>query len=126
MKKHEAEFTTKVKPWLLEYMGTGAYEIKHTRGEDRFDMREWAEHQRDFLAAAESRHGVCYKIPDDGIAYKPFDVFCLKQEPSWVVIAFPEEFFVIPARKLAAWTEPSITRDDAHLMATVTRRLSDL
>lgn len=124
--KSEAEFTTAVKPWLLHTLGTGAYEIKHTRGIDRFNMREWTVHQRDFLAAVRSSTGMCFKIPDDGVAYKPFDMFCLKQEPAWVVTAFPEEFVVIDSLELEKWTAPSLTLRDALSLSSIIKKLSDL
>ncbi len=119
--KHEAEFTTKVRPWLKENVGTVAYEIKHTRGETSFRMSEMHEHQCDWLEAASSRGGCAYKIPDDGRAHKPFDLFVLKSVPSFVVIAYPEEFLVIEASKVCSYAEPSLSYEKAVEMASIRR-----
>lgn len=126
MRRLEADFTTKVKQWLREEMGTGAYELKHTRGKDRFYLRELKEHQKDALLAARGRHGIAYKIPDDGVAYKPFDLFVLKMTGGWVVICWPGCFTVIDAVKLADWKGASITLEEAKGLASVTRDLSVL
>ncbi len=115
--KQEADFTTKIRPWIRENLPTCAWEVKHTRGEMRFNLREWHEHQRDALEAVSSRYGYCYKIPDDGATYRPFDGFNLKMEPSFVIIAFPEEFLVIEAEKLSTIKEPSIHLEDAVKIA---------
>ncbi len=126
MSHQEAEFTTKVKPWIRENLPTCAWEAKHTRGEDSFRMSELHEHQRDALDAVESRYGYCYKIPDDGRTHKPFDGFNLKMELSFVIIAFPKEFLVIPANKLADHKEPSLSFERAIEMASVRRPLKVL
>lgn len=125
MKKHEAEFTTKVKRWLRGF-GAGAYEIKHTRGSEWFICRELKRHQRDCLLAASSPTGFVYKIPDDGIAYKPFDLFVLRDTPAYVVICYPEEFCVIPIARMEEWRAPTLSVRNARLLADFTLRLSDL
>ena len=124
--KSEARFTTRVRKWLRDRVGQGAYELKHTRGSPRFRMSELKEHQRDFLKAANGKAGVAYKIPDDGVAYKPFDMFVLKRTPAWVVIGYPDGFTVINIKRLCAWKEPSLHYNDAMLMASFTGNYSEL
>ncbi len=126
MTKYEANFTTKVKPWIRENLPTCAWEAKHTRGENSFIMSELHEHQCDALDAASSHYGYCYKIPDDAVSYKPFDGMNLKLVPSFVIIAFPEEFFVIEAAKLCAYKEPSLSLDKAIEMAAMRQPLKVL
>lgn len=116
--KKEAEFTTRVRSWLRDNVGSGAFEIKHTRGENRFLMSELREHQLDALKAVRSRVGLAYKIPDDSVSFKPFDVFILREEAAWVVIAFPKEFVVIDINKIVKWTAPSLSDKDALAMAS--------
>ena len=118
MRKDEARFATRFRKWARDRVGQGAYELKHTRGSDRFRMSELKEHQRDFLKAANGRAGLVYKIPDDGVAHKPFDMFVLKRTPAWVVIAYPAGFAVINIRRICAWGEPSLHWNDAVAMAS--------
>lgn len=124
--KHEAAFTTKVKSWLRDNVGTGAYEIKHTRGEDSFPMRELTDLQRDALMAVRSRVGLAFKIPDEGVSYRPFDMFVFKQAAAWVVICYPKSFVLIDISKLVKWTAPSLSYDDAKVMASWIIPLGDL
>lgn len=125
MKKQEAKFTTRVRKWLRDH-GTGAYEIKHTRGSEHFNCRELKRHQRDCLLAAASPIGFAYKIPDDGVAYKPFDVVAFKGARAYVVICYPEEFSVIPIAKMEGWRAPTLSVRNARIIAEVTLRLEDL
>ncbi len=115
----EAEFTTKVKPWIRENLPTCAWEIKHTRGSEYFNLSEMHEHQKDCLEAATSRYGFCYKIPDDGVAYKPFDGFNLKMTPAFVIIAYPEEFVVIEIEKVLKEKTPSLPYERAISIACI-------
>lgn len=124
--KQEAQFTTKIKSWLRDNVGTGAFEIKHTRGEDAFPMRELTELQRDALVAVRSRTGLAFKIPDEGVSYRPFDLFVFKQAAAWVVICYPKSFVVIDISKLVKWTAPSLHYNDAKGLASWLIPLSDL
>jgi len=95
--KQEAKFTTKFRKWAKKHMPTCAIEIKHARGSNIFDCGELKEHQRDsLLAAASEKHPLVYKIPDDGIAYKPFDMFVFKNAKAYVVVCYIDNFAVIP------------------------------
>lgn len=117
MKKAEAQFTSKFRLWARDHIGNGAYEIKHTRGKDYFSMSELKEHQFAFLKAANGKTGISYKIPDDGVSYKPFDMFVMKRFPAYVVIAYKDLFAVIPVKRLSKWKEKTLYMGDAILMA---------
>lgn len=124
--KQEATFTTKFRRWAAENIGTGAYEIKHTRGSNSFSCAELKEHQRDALLAAKGKYGLAFKIPDEGYSYRPFDMFVLKKAPAWVVIAYPKGFVVIDIDKFLCWKEPGLPYEQALGLATFTRPLNAL
>ena len=89
MKKYEAVFTSRFRAYAEKFLVAGAYELKHTRGKRLFRVSELKEHQTAALQAAKDGCLV-YKIPDDGRAYKPFDVVVLRGVAASVVIRFPE------------------------------------
>lgn len=93
----EAEFQTKFTKWAkYNVHEPGAYELKLVKGHSMpFDVV--AEHQ--IAALLLVKHGkIGYKIPDTGIAQKPFDFFILKGSAQIVVMfhrrAQKEFFFV--------------------------------
>lgn len=90
MRKLEARFVTKLRPWALKNLPTCAWEAKHTRGKPFFDCRELKEDQYWSLRAAASKSGLSYKIPDDSAGFKPFDGFILKKVPAYVVIRYDQ------------------------------------
>ena len=93
------------------------WEVKHTRGEATFNMRELKEHQRNWLLAATTPHGCTWKIPDLGNGYAPFDVLHYKNTPAYVAIAFPLFVVVIEIRAILKHTEPSLSEQDALLLS---------
>jgi hypothetical protein len=107
-------------------MATAAYEVKHTRGSERFKMSELKEHQRACLLAANNKTGFVFKIPDTGMSFLPFDMFVLKHTPAWVVIVYPKIFVLINIKKLCKWREPSLHVNDAMLMAAHVGAIADL
>jgi hypothetical protein len=125
MKKREAQFSTKCLPWCLRTFGTGLYEFKHTRGKMKFNMRELKQHQRDWLRAVQSPTGASYKIPDDGRSYKPGDGFAMKNEMSYVVIAYPEFFCVIDGLRLYDW-KGMLSSEEAKNIAISTHKFNVL
>lgn len=88
MNKSEQKFSGRFRLWAKQAMGACVLELKHTRGVDRFRCAELKEHQYWSLKAAKSRTGLAYKIPDDGMGSKPFDMLVLKKMPAYVVIRF--------------------------------------
>ncbi len=88
MKKAEQGFSTRFRLWAKKSMGHCVLELKHTRGLNRFRCSELKEHQYWSLKAAKSTAGLAYKIPDDGMGSKPFDMIVLRRTPAYVVIRF--------------------------------------
>ena len=96
MIKKEAQFTIRFRHWIkANPMPSGAFELKSTRGENRFPFRELQEHQEQALLASKSKEGLFFKIPDIGVAYNPFDCFYLRNAYAWVVIEYPQGFVII-------------------------------
>lgn len=83
----EADLQTKFSRWLRHYVNFPiAYELKISKS-NRLPFNRLLDHQR--VALQKAKHGtLCYKIPDSGMALKPFDGFCLTQVPSMVGIMF--------------------------------------
>lgn len=123
----EASFSGRFRLWAKVHLGTCAVEVKHTRGLDKFFTRELKEHQVWSLLAAQSAEGLAYKIPDDGRAYKPFDMVLLKEADAWLVICYPDRFVVIDA--VDCWgikKEASLSKERASSIAHITSPLSAL
>jgi len=101
MQKKEAKFSIRFRHWLMAHpMKIPCwFEMKDTRGNKTFNLKEWKEEQRNFAEALKySKKGVLVRtegtigLPDYKYAY---------QEPTFVVINFNEGFVVIEAETLA-------------------------
>lgn len=93
--KREADFGTYFRHWLkANPMFSGAFELKQTTGKS-IPFSDVQPHQIEALEAANSKHGILYKAPDDSRGIKPFDYFYLREAPAWVVIKFPDAFHII-------------------------------
>lgn len=86
--KNEQKFSTRFRLWAKTNMPTCVIEIKHTRGLDKFRCSELKDHQYWSLKASKAKSGLAYKIPDDGMGSKPFDMIILKKIPAFVIIRF--------------------------------------
>lgn len=117
MNKDEAEFTTRAKIWIKTELPTCAWEVKHTRGSDRFTMSELKEHQINWLLAATKKGGISWKIPDTGYGYNPFDGFNLKSEFAFVIICFPNWVVAIEIQVMVLIQEASISEEKATRIA---------
>jgi hypothetical protein len=129
----EADFQIKFTRWLRNCwkQGSAAFELKIIKG-DSIPFSAVKTHQ---LAALKVVQGATftYKIPDVGIAQKPFDAFVLHHAPGYVVIYFytkrgEKEFYMILANEWEAESERSIrrslTRKRAEELSTVVGYLS--
>lgn len=95
MNKNEQKFSTRFRLWAKTNMPSCVIEIKHTRGLDKFRCRELKDHQYWSLKAARSRSGLAYKIPDDGMGSKPFDMIIMRKALAYVVIRFATDTVAI-------------------------------
>lgn len=95
MIKREASFTLLFRHWLrANPQISAAFELKQTQT-DSISFSCLQEHQADALRAVKSRQGLLYKAPDDSRGVKPFDLFYLKDTPAFVVIKYPQSFYLI-------------------------------
>lgn len=77
---------------------TCAYEIKDTRGKKAFPLKEWKQAQRTFAEAIRyGKKGVL--IRTEGVEGLP-DYVYLRNEPSFVVIKYPQGFVIISGETL--------------------------
>jgi hypothetical protein len=128
MRKQEAEITPRVNRWVQSWIPeSAAWDVKHTRGSDRFDMREIKPHQRDYLLAAGTKHGFTFKIEDAGYRHPPCDTVCFKKaQYCGFAIVFPEFTCYILAGVIDIINDPSITSDRAKDLAVKTVMNKDL
>jgi hypothetical protein len=115
MRKQEAAITPRVNRWVQSWIPeSAAWDVKHTRGANRFDMREIKPHQRDYLLAAATDHGFTFKIEDAGFRHPPCDTVFFKRA-GWCgfAIVFPEFTCYILAGVINIVEDPSITPDRA-------------
>lgn len=119
MIKLEAQFTPRVNRWVQSWIPeSAAWDVKHTRGSNRFEMREVADHQRDYLLAAGTDHGFTFKIEDAGFRHPPCDtVFFKKAKWCGFAIVFPNFTCYILAKDLDQVEIPSITEEYAKRLA---------
>lgn len=119
MKKAEATQTPKVMKWMQAILPRSSpFEIKHTRGEVYFLMKELKEHQRNWLMACTTKDGCTWKIPDVGYGYNPFDAFHFKKAKAYVVIVYPTSIVAIEIRNLKKVKGPRLEELEAHKIAT--------
>ena len=99
MNKKEANSSITFRHWIMANpQHTGAYEMKDTRGKKAFPLKEWKEAQRTFAEAIRyGKKGVL--IRTEGVEDLP-DYVYLRNEPSFVVIRYPQGFVVISGETL--------------------------
>ncbi len=91
--KREANFQTTFNHWLKNvYKKTGAFELKQC--ETSLPFSAVVPHQIEALQAV--RHSTfVHKIPDLGLQ-NPFDVYCLTEQPAYIVIKYTKGVSIIP------------------------------
>jgi len=100
MKKQEANFSIRFRHWLLAnpLKIQCWFEMKDTRGSKTFKLKEWKQEQREFSEALRySKKGVLVRT--EGIIGLP-DYKYAYQEPTFVVINYPDGFVLIEAETL--------------------------
>lgn len=97
MQKREAAFTTKFEKWARKNIPAPAvFEIKQTTT-DSLPFSAVRKHQRAWLTVAMSEKPACWKIPDVGSSFKPFDVLMVGVMDAYVVIQYPQGWCAIGA-----------------------------
>jgi penicillin-binding protein-related factor A (putative recombinase) len=96
--KSEAEFQTKFNRWCKNRAEESfAYELKLCKRKS-IPFNAIEKHQKEYLFLV--KHGTFpYKIPDVGLAQRPFDGFCFVKSPAYIGIMFhkrgQKEFILI-------------------------------
>ncbi len=130
MNKQEAKISNKVATWFWKLPETKSYpfEIKHTRGGDRFNFKEISNHQLTWLEAATTKKGFKYKIVDANIGFNPFDYMMYKNTKAYIIIVFPTIIICIEIRKILKYIskKKSINEIDGLKIADFTVKLQDL
>lgn len=93
--RREANFQTLLRHYLKAnpFLYACAMELKQTTT-DSLPFSSVKEHQIHALLACKQGQFL-YKIPDDSIGTKPFDMVYLTQCPAYIVIRYPKAFYFI-------------------------------
>ena len=96
MRKAEARWQTIFNQFLRKQAGMhkmfGFYELKQTE-ENSIPFADLKVHQAEGLQAAENS-GLVWKLSDADPRTKPFDCISVPPNPSYVVIKFPDGFYI--------------------------------
>lgn len=115
MKKKEAKWQTIWNQYLRESKHTGFFELKQT-SKDSFPFSQIEIHQYDGLQATE-KSGLVWKLSDEDRRQKPCDAICIPPLPSYLVIKFPDAYYMIRIGEIVKLREGggiSITREQAE------------
>jgi hypothetical protein len=115
--RQESNFSLKFRNYLKHnpFKINCWFEIKDTRGKKSFPLKEWKQAQRDFAESLRySTKGILVRT--EGVEGLP-DYHYSYQEPTFVVINFPEGFTIISADTLMYYKGKSITFDQAKEIA---------
>lgn len=107
MKKPEAKWQTIFNQYLREQQKKGEmygfYELKQT-AKNSLPFSKIEIHQYDGLQATE-KSGLVWKFSDDDMRRKPCDCVSIPPLPSYLVIKFPDAYYVIRIRDLVMMRE---------------------
>ena len=118
MKKREARWNTIFNQYLREKKLLGYFELKQT-DKDYFPFSKLEIHQYEGLLASE-KEGFVWKLSDQDMREKPFDCLSTPPLPSYLVIKFPDGFYLIRIKDIKTLknnNEMSITLDKARIIA---------
>jgi len=128
MNKQESKISNKVATWFWKLPQTkcNPFEIKHTRGKERFNFKEISNHQLTWLEAATTKKGFKYKIVDANIGYTPFDYIMYKDTKAYIIIVFPKIVCAIEIRKILKYKKKSLVEKEGLKIADFTTKQSTL
>ncbi len=122
MRKPEAKWQTLFNQYLREMQKKGEmygfYELKQTM-KDSLPFSKIEIHQYDGLQATE-KSGLVWKFSDDDMRQKVCDCVSVPPLPSYIVIKFPDAYYVIRIRDIVLMRENggiSITLEQASKVA---------
>ncbi len=120
MKKTEAKAQTLFNQYLREKKLHGFFELKVAKG-GTFNFHDIEDHQYEGLQATE-KNGLVWKLSDDDRRKKPCDTLSIPPLPSYLVIQFEKDFYLILIEDLVFLKErdhKSINRDEAKNLAVM-------
>ena len=103
MKKTEAKFNTILNQYFREKKLYCFYELKMAEGE-RFPFYKIEPHQWEGLIATENK-GLVWKLSDEDQRQKPCDGFCIPPLPSYLIIKWPDAFYLIRFKDIVVLKE---------------------
>ena len=118
MKKPEAKWQTIWNQYLRESKHLGFFELKQTN-KDSFPFSKIEIHQYEGLQATE-KGGLVWKLSDEDRRQKPCDAIAIPPLPSYLVIKFPDAYYMIRIGDIVKLREEggiSITLEQAKSIA---------
>ncbi len=118
MKKQEAKWQTIWNQYLREAKPHGFFELKQSKG-NSLAFSKIEIHQYDGLQATE-KGGLVWKLSDEDRRQKPCDAICIPPLPSYIVIKFPDAYYMIRIGEIVKIREEggvSITLEQAKNVA---------
>ncbi len=118
MKKPEAKWQIIWNQYLREAKIHGFFELKQTEKKS-FPFSKIEIHQYDGLQATE-KNGLVWKLSDEDRRQKPCDAICIPPLPSYLVIKFPDGYYMIRIGEIVKLREQggvSITLEQAKAIA---------
>lgn len=103
MIKKEARWQTIFNQYLREKRPYGYFELKQTM-KDLFPFSKIEKHQYEGLQATE-KEGLVWKMSDEDQREKPIDSLCTPPLPSYLVIKFPDAFYMIRIKEIVEMRE---------------------
>ena len=118
MNKKEAKYQTLFNQYLREKKLTGFFELKQTESET-FPFAKIEQSQWEGLEATE-KSGLVWKLSDEDQRPKPCDTLSIPPLPSYLVIKFPDGFYLMRFQKIIDMRDNgliSISRSTAEILA---------
>jgi len=116
--KKEAKAQIEFNQYLREKRMHGFFELKYTE-KDYLPFNKIESHQYDGLQATE-RDGLVWKLSDEDRRQKPCDTLSIPPLPSYLVIRFPDGFYLVRIKYIVALKDSGalgITLDQAKMCA---------
>lgn len=116
--KKEAKHQIIFNQYLRESGLHGFFELKQT-ATDSFAFAKIETNQWEGLEATE-KHGLVWKLSDEDSRPKPCDCFNIPPLPSYLVIKYPDGFYIIRFNKIIDMRDQgciSVTRSTAEILA---------
>lgn len=118
MTKHEASFGLVFRSWFRankKKFDSSVFELKDTRGSATFNVKEWKEEQRDHALACKSDEGNLMRFSSGTTGMPDYGFY--RNAYAYVVIKYPDNFYIIDSDDLARWKLKSLKESEAEVLA---------